>query len=807
MATGREAGSPPDRFQVGLALLSLFGSLAEPLVCVVDDAHLLDEASLAVLGFVARRLKAESVLLLFASRPEPATLETLSGIPVHQLEGLDTLSAVELLNARSAHLVDPHVAVRVVAQLGGHPLAITDLATHADAERLALRTLSLEPLPPGALLQEFYRRQIHGLPPDAITFALIAATDTTGDADVVRRAASELGLPEDASSPLEDSSLLDLGERVRFRHQLVRLAVYNGASSADRRSAHVALEKASLASGFVAAAAMHASVVAVAPDAQLAARLAQLADAAGDRGALFSRAGLLVRSAELTPAGPDRDERRLGAAEAALGAGAAGLAGEMLDALDDGALTAVHEGRAMSARAFLALFVADPRGIPHVAATFARSAKAFRPVSAELEQRALINAFSYVLTTEGATEDIGLTELGERLREGADSADGPRADILRGLAAHILRPVADAEPLIRTAMRVVRELDDDTFAEVGSSAVPLAMALSDPHAALRQTRRQVDIARGRGALQVLDSTLWVQSTLHVLLLDATAAGQALENVRELRRAIGYPAEHVINAGHLALTGAPIAAVDAVATAVRDSGFTGAWTVAQMGIGCRLVADGEYHDAYDRLRPIVEHGFLHVARLPLADYAEASARSGRTEDAHGAVTALEVLAAVTPTTWLRGLTHRSRAILASPASAEQEYLAALERFAEIPAPGDLARTHLLFGEWLRRQRRRREAREHLALAARTFDALGVAPFAARARREFAATGEVVPPAASATEFTPQESLVAALAAEGRSNPEIAAALFISPNTVDYHLRKVFRKLGITSRRQLADSRHE
>ncbi|MCC4909438.1 helix-turn-helix transcriptional regulator [Microbacterium sp. cx-59] len=742
---------------------------------------------------------------MFASRPTPTTLEMLAGIAVHRLDGLDALSAVALLNARSPRQFDPHLAVRVAAQLDGHPLAITDLASHADAERLALRALSLEPLPPGALLEDFYLQQVRELPASAVAFALLAATDTTGAADVVRQAADERRLPPDASTPLENAKLLEVGVRMRFRHQLIRSAVYNGASSADRRKAHIALEGASHAQGFVTAAAMHASAVAVAPDIPLAARLAALADAAGGRGALLAQAGLLARSAELTPVGVSHDEHQIAAVEAALGAGAALLAREMLDALDFEALTPEHRGRALSARAFVALFIADADSVPLVASMFARAADAFRPVSAVAEQHALINAYSYVWTTERRTTGIELTDFGERLQTGADSAPGPHAEILRGLAAHILGPIPDSLPPMRETMRVIDELDDDAFFEVGASAVPLGMALADPHAALDVTRRLVDIARARGALQALDSSLWMQSTIHVQLLDIAAAGHALENIRELRRAIGYPAEHVVNAAHLALAGAPRGAVDTAGDAARDSGFTGAWTVAQRGLGCRLVAEGEYREAYLLLRPLVENGFLHVAHLSLADYAEASGRSGYLGDARAATASLEGLATATPTPWMRGLAHRSRALLASTASAEGEFLAAIQQFEQIPAPGDLARTHLLYGEWLRRQRRRRDARVHLARAVRSFDALGVVPFATRARHEFAATGDVAPPPASESDLSPQESLIATLAAEGRSNPEIAAALFISPHTVDYHLRKIFRKLGITSRRQLTDAR--
>jgi DNA-binding CsgD family transcriptional regulator len=808
VATGREAGEPPDRFQVGLALLSLLGGMGSPVLCMVDDAHVLDRATLSVLAFVARRLKAEAVFLVFATRPDAATLETLAGLEVMRLEGLDTLSGVGLLNARRGASLDPHLAVQAVEQFGGHPLALTDLARHADAERLALRALSIEPLPTGTLLQGFYRREIDLLPPDSREFALIAVTDTTGDVEVVRSAASLLGLPEDAVRPLEATGLVELAEHVRFHHQLVRAAVYNSASSVDRRRVHLALSAASEQRGFSAAGAMHAATVAVAPDVSVAARLESLADASGARGALLSRAGLLVRASELTPAGSSRDARRLAAAEAAIGAGAALLAGDQLNAIDEERLTPVDHGRLLTARAMLAMFVGDPERIPQVVSQLVRASDAFSSVSVDLQQRALVNAFYYALATESATEGVTIDELGERIAASAVAAtDGTIADLLRGIHAHLVLPHADAAPVVRRALVAAREADDDTLLQVGLCTIPLALAVWDLDAAIELSQRMIDRATSRGALQSLDTIHWSLSTLHVQLLNAAAAGHSLENVRELRRAIGYPAEHVVNGAYLSLTGVPLEIVDAVAASILPTGFAGAWTVVQAGIGSRLIAGGEYQAAYDRLARVVENPFPHISRLALPDFIEAAARSDHPVEARAAVTTLESLSAVTASPWLAGLTKRSSALVAHDSVAESHYAESIEHLTSAGSAGDLARAHLLYGEWLRRQRRRREARAQLAIAVRAFDALGAVPFATRARNEFAATGDVLPPPASGAELTPQESLVAGLAGAGKSNQEIAAALFISPNTVDYHLRKVFRKLGIASRRQLVERHHD
>lgn len=807
VATGRRVGEPPDRYQVGLALLSLLGAASGLTVVVVDDAHLLDESSLAALAFVGRRLKAESVLLVFATRPEPSALEVLSGFETLHLPGLDGPSGVALLNAHRPHGLDPLMAAEVVEQLEGHPLAIIDLAKHADAEHLALRSLAREPLPPGVVLQGLYRRMIDALPHESREFALVVAADTTGDLEVIRTAASALGLPRDASSPLERADLVELRGRVRLRHQLVSATVYSAAASDDRRRTHLALESAADEHGFPAAAAMHAAAAADSHDTTVADRLEHLADESAARGALLSRAGLLSRARELTPEGPRRDERALSAAEAALAAGAAVLTAALLGDLDHDRLSPLNRGRYLSLRAFLALFVGDAEGVPRVAATFARAADAFRPVSVELEQKALQNAFAYLLTTEWATRGTSVPDIAERILAGVRAGAGERNVVLRALHAHLVLPYATASPRIHDALTAVRK-DQATLAQVSGWAIPLSIAVWDPVSALAFAQRNIDLATARGALQSLDTTYWMLSTIHVQLLNVAAAGQSLDSVRELRRAVGYPAEHVVNAAHLALTGVPMEIVDATADSILATGFGGAWTVVQLGIGARLIGDGDYHAAYDRLRPILDSEFPHISRLALVDFVEAAARSDHLDEARAAVDELRSLSEVTPTPWLQGLMKRSEALVSDPMTAEDRYLAAIRTLTSAALPGgDLARAHLVYGEWLRRQRRRREAREHLASAVRAFDELGAVPFATRARREYAATGESVPPPLSEADLTPRESLVARLAADGRSNPEIAAALFISPNTVDYHLRKVFRKLGIASRRQLRDRNHE
>ncbi|MFS0867361.1 LuxR C-terminal-related transcriptional regulator [Microbacterium sp. 179-B 1A2 NHS] len=806
VATGRDVGAPPDRFHVGMGLLSLIGSLPGVTLLMVDDAHLVDQASLSVLAFVARRLRAESALLVFASRPDAVTIEILSGVTMMQLGGLDTHAALDLLRALSPGDLDPQVAVSVVSQLEGHPLAIADLARHTDYHRLALRVLSSEPLPPGALLQSLYQQEISALPEDSRTLALLAATDTTGDAGVVMGAARLRGLSAEAATHIELTGLLRFDGRVNFRHQLVRAAIYNAVPARDRRAAHDALEAASRDSGYEPAAALHAAATATPPNRTVADRLERLADAAGMRGALLTKAGMMLRSSEFSPPGQDRVDRAITASESAVSAGAALMARDILSTLNEADLTDEQRGRFLSTRALLSLFVADAAGIPHVPSTFVQASAALSAVSAEREQLALIDAFGYMLATDISTQGLSAPDLARRLLAVSGSSDLLGA-VANGIGRFLLGLDDEGARAVRNALTVADTASDAQRVRLGGVLVALSSALWDPPAALGFAQRLIDVAKHAGALQSLDSALWIASTLHVRLLDINAAGHALENVRELRRAIGYPAEHVVNAAHLALTGAALEYADAAADATLQAGFGGAWVSAKIGIGVRLIADGRYQEAYDSLHSTLTTRFEHMKGMAQPELAEAAARSGRREEAIAAVDHLERIAQRHPTPFARGIADRSAALITAGDAAEDRYRSAISLLSSEHTSGDRARAHLLFGEWLRRERRRREAREHLATAARSFDALGASPFADRARREFAATGEHLPLPTSPSDLTPQEALVASLAEEGKSNQEIAVALFISPNTVDYHLRKVFRKLGVTSRRQLRDGARE
>ena len=715
--------------------------------------------------------------------------------------------ASQLLQRSVRGVIDPLLATRIAEETGGNPLALIDLGGAFSARELTESVLAAAPVPIGDRLERHYLERFRTLSGPSQRWLRVAAAESTGEVALIDDAASRLGLPTDAASEAERANLVAVRGAVSFRHPLVRAAVYNGMPAADRRRAHEVLAAVADDRGRVDLAVWHAAAAAVGTDDPLAARMEELADSAGARGGSASKSQLLARAAELTSTGPVRDARLLASAEAAAEAGAAQLAYEQLDRLDVGDLDPVSLGRALQLRVALAMFVADADVIANSTETLLRAAELFKGRAPELEQRALLQAFEVDLTSEWSVTRALLPHLGSRLAAGARVAAGPRSIALAGLAAFILDTYEDAVPAMRRAVDMLRAADDAELLDLGYFGVALTMGLWDETTCVELLERQAAAARDAGALRILDTTLWLLSLVELIRGDAVASGRYVEQVRELRRAIGYDAEQVVNASHLAWSGEPTAVVAQIADAVLATGFAGAWTVAMSGLSSRDIADGRYRDAYERIRPMIEREYLQVTFQQLPDFVEAGVRSGRAEDVRFAVERLAMFADVSGTPWIRGLAARSAALLAPEHEAEAAYAAAVDHLGRSTARGDLGRAHLLYGEWLRRTKRRREAREQLRAALDVFTRVGATAFAARARRELEVTGEHVshhrPGEDVSAALTPQESTVARMAAAGRTNVEIGAALFISVNTVDYHLRKVFRKLGVTSRRQLSE----
>lgn len=806
IATGDAAGPPPDRFLVGLGLLGLIAAAGEqrPLVCAVDDAHQLDVESLDVLAFVGRRLEAESALLLLAGRELPAFTERTAGVPDLRLGGLAQDAAVHLLIRSLPDRIDTTIAAKVAAATGGNPLALVDLAGELTVRRLTESSFGDEPAPIGRHLEQHYLRQVRLLDADVQVWLLVAAADSTGDPDLITAAARELGLSSTAADGAESAGLVELGRTVRFRHPLVRSAAYNAAHGRDRRRVHRALSVMADKADNPERAAWHAAKATLGTDEETATRLEQVADLAADRGGLASRARVLVEAAALTPPGGRRYARLVAAAEAALDSGSSQLAKELLDDIDEEQLDPVSRGRSIWVGVDHALFVAAP-AVTRGAADMLRAARWFHDLDPELEQRSLIWAWETALPSERLTTGLQWQEFGTRLAEGADVLPGPPAVILRGISAILLKPFAEAVPFVRAALDVFDGMTPEDLLTFGPSSVSLATFLWDLDARHRVLQRWADAARDAGALLKLDTALWVLAVTEATGGSPRRSVQYMEQVRELRRAIGYDAEHVLNVAVLAWSTPAQEQVMAIAEMTGAMGFGGVQAGALAGLATMDIAAGRYGDAYDKLKPSVDDPFFHTTALLWPDYVEAAARSGRTGEAATTVTALDRLAADTGSIWAEAAALRSRALLDDGSDPEQLLRTAIVALDGTRARVDLGRCHLLLGEWLRRNRRRREARVQLEEAAAIFLDAGADSFADRADRELQAGGATprVTVVGADPALTRQERTVAELAAAGRTNAEIAALMFLSPNTVDYHLRKVFGKFGISSRRQLAD----
>ncbi|GAA4982300.1 LuxR family transcriptional regulator [Kineococcus glutinatus] len=663
VAAGAAAGPPPDRFLVGLGVLGLLAAAGEvePVVCAVDDAHLLDAESLDALAFVARRLEAESAALVLAARDDRDVGALLAGVPALRLTGLDLGSSVRLLASSLPEAVDPAAAAQIAGATGGNPLALIDLAGELSARRLTEAGLSDDPLPVGRRLEEHYLRQVRDLSGDAQLWLVVAAAGSTGTVDLVRAAARELGVVAAAADEAEAAGLVELADPVRFRHPLVRSAAYNAARGGDRRRVHRALSAAAAALGLAEFEAWHAAKATLGTDPGVADRLERVADVAGGRGGLSSRARVLAQASALTPPGATRQARLVAAAEAALGAGAARLAGNLLDDVDEDALDPVPRGRLVAIRASLALFGADP-ALRSGAAAMLAAAECFHGHDDALEQHALLRAFDHALPPERLLQGTTLRELGLRMRAGAELRAGTAATLLRALSALVLLPYPDAVPELRRALAALDRLEPAELLLHGVTSVAVTTALWDAPARRTLLERTAAAARDAGSLQLLDTVLWITSSAEIQGGTPRRAGEFVEQVRELRRAIGYDAEHVVNVAALAWAGAPREQVEAVAAGATAAGFGGVTAAGVTALAVRDLAEGRYADACAALRPLVADPFLHVTPLAYPDLVEAAVRSGHREEARALVERLDALAAANSSAWALGVAARSRALV-------------------------------------------------------------------------------------------------------------------------------------------------
>jgi DNA-binding CsgD family transcriptional regulator len=812
VAFGQQTGPPPGHFLVGLAALTLLSRAAQdqPLLCAIDDAHRLDHESAHVLGFVARRLYADRVGII-ATSDELVPSPTAEGVPAITVSGLPDAEARELLAAVSGGALNPQAVDRILADTRNNPLALVELGTEYTAGQLSVRAALPEPLPLGERLREHFLRQVRGLAPDAQVFTLLAAADLGGERGGLWRAAVRAGLdPEMAAAETGWAGVLQFpGDSVRFPYPLLRSAVYHGANAADRRRAHRILAEA----GDPELRSWHLAAAAILPDEGLAAELQRAAERAAERaaarGGYAARAALLRRSADLTPDDGRRAEREVTLADATLVAGDPGGAQAVLDAALPRLATVTARGQARQLAGAIHFAQGDAAGAARI---LAGAAQAFAQ-DERLARDTMFGALEAAMWC-GPELSTEIARLARALPPVSGVAPSVSDLLLEGYSA---RFTLGYQASVRPFRAVVRALlADDLDPAVGvrcfAHGAVAAGSLWDDRGTLDLLDRWVAAARATGALTTLPVALSYHATSNATagrLREADASWAAMLEVVTLSHGLGALGSKSRRNGLVLAFRGNLAEARAMGLdLVGESAGRGQGRVADVGQYIAAVADsldGNYPAAISRALTVVANDHAYTVERVLPELIEAAFRAGQPEVAATAYVTLSQRALAAGTPWGLGLRARCAALLAAGPEAEDCYREAISQLEQCQMAVDLARAHLLYGQWLRRGKRRRGARAELRTAHNLFAAMGAQRFADLAAAELSAAGEHARARTpeTLTTLTPQESRIADLTAAGASNSEIAAQLFISPSTVDYHLRKVFRKLNVTSRTQLAD----
>jgi DNA-binding CsgD family transcriptional regulator len=804
---GFQRGRPPDRLLVGLAALSLLSEAAErkPLLCVVDDGHWLDRASAQALAFVGRRLLADPIGLVICTRvidPE------FSGLPELLLGGLGALDAMTLLRSLPGSPLDAEVRDRIVAEAHGNPLALLEWRRALTPAEAAGGSGS--GLPGGGSLsgrlEESFRRRLAQLPTATQRFALVAAAEPVGNAALIWRAATRLGVGGEAAWPAVDAGLVEIGTTVRFTHPLVRSAAYWLLSSGERHQAHGALSDALDGDSDPDRRAWHRGLGTSAPDAEVAEELERSAETARARGGGAAGAAFLERSVILTPDPARRAERALSAAEAKAQVGDVLAALDLLAMADAGPLGEVDRARIDLVRAELAF--ATDRGT-EASLLLVKAAKRLGAVDVASARTTYLDAMlAAIFSGRLAGPEADLLSVA-RAVAALPEPEIPTAEdlLLAGLTKSCTGGYGTALPILRRALVAMTDrVPDEQEARRVTLAYGTAHYIWEDALAEALGVRCERIVRDSGALS--EMAAWLSAPIMTALWEGrhAAAAALVEEIRAITAAIGTSLHAHPIMFYLAVRGDEREATAFTNTALveahrRGEGFAvscAEWTTALLHNGL-----GHYREALAALQGSQHLWQMGYSNWALVEMIEAATRCGDHQIAEGAYGQLAQTTLASGTEWALGVDSRSRALLVGDEQAEPFYRDAVDRLERTRVQFDLARAHLLYGEWLRRQNRRRDARQQLRTAEDMLTGMEARGFADRARRELHATGETVRKrrADTTTKLTDQEMYIARLVAEGLTNSEIGAQLFISVRTVEWHLRKVFTKLGVGSRQDL------
>jgi DNA-binding CsgD family transcriptional regulator len=807
-AFGVSTGPAPDRLFVGLAVLSMLSDAAEelPLICVVDDEQWLDRASAQALSFVARRLEAEGVGLVFAARRRS---DELAGLPELAVGGLPESDARALLESVLTGPLDARIRERLVTETGGNPLALLELARLTPAELAGGFGLT-GGVPVSRSIEETFRRRLEALPPDTQRLLQLAAADPVGEPLLVWRAAERLGLSREAPAPAADAGLLEFDTRVRFRHPLVRSAAYRSASLEERQDVHRALAEVTDPEVDPDRRAWHRAHAAPGPDEDVAEELERSASRAQGRGGLAAAAAFLERAAMLTPQPARRAQRLLAAATAKRDAGALDASLGLLVAVEAGPPDALRAAEVEHLRGQIAF---DQRRGSDAARLLLSAARRLEPLNASSARETLLEALETAIWTSDLDSPGGALEAAEAARAAPAAPEPPRAVdvLLDAFALRLTEGYASAAPTLSRALELVLGLDvaddDDgrwAWLARGRAGSMIAVELWDVESWHALAARHAQVARDTGALIQLQFALNSLAWISLLAGESTTAAHLLEEDRLIAEATGNPPVVYTEMILAAWRGQEEEASGLIEAILREAAAGGLGIVSATYASSVLDNGLGRHDtARDAAWRAFEHDPVAFGPWVVPELAEAASRIGDTAHVGLALEWLSERTRATPSDWGLGIEARVRALLSEGDAAERLYRESIDRLGKTRVRVELARSHLLYGEWLRRENRRVDAREQLRIAHQMLDAMGLLAFAERAARELRATGETARKRTVQTRdnLTAQEAQIARLARDGLSNPEIGTRLFISRRTVEYHLHKVFAKLDIGSRNEL------